>query len=199
MLVSESQSAHSWSQSDILVKPVLHFSPLNADIWIIRSPGPRNLALYIILLNELMASFGNSCFSLATMSHHRRFPKFPRNTFNILPKTGSSFSISYNMDMGPATQLHQTVTCWGPSLCRQQAKHSKEQTRTNWQWIPGAVWSQKPPTRKGPLQSPAKRNDCNRTLGTLVVSPVILALIITKSPTLAQVKTTQFTLLVQPL
>lgn len=142
-----------------------------------------------------MASFGNSCFSLATVSHRRRFPRFPMNTLQHPTEDGNS----YHMDIGPATQFHQTATLGGTSPCGQQAEHRKEQTRTNRQWIPGAVWSENPPTRKGPRQSPAKRNECHQTLGSLVVSLVILALMITESPTLAQVKITQFTLLLQPL
>lgn len=109
---------------------------------------------------------GNSCLSLATVSHHhKRLPSLPMNTLQQHPRKGrSSISIYYHMGINPTTQLR-----WADIALRDLILGTeswcgvKKQTGTDWRLVPWVVWLQHLPNRKGLLQGPANRNDHNHT------------------------------------
>lgn len=131
---------------------------------------------------------GNSCLSLATVSHHKRLPTLPMNTLQQHPRKDRIFH-QHLLPRGHKSHnsaplgWHSTE---GPHLGDSKQMHMGKKKKKNKQEQPGdwfyvfVVWRQHLPIRKGLLQGPANRNDHNHTLEWWSFPPVISALMITK-------------------
>lgn len=93
---------------------------------------------------------GNSCLSLATVSHHKRLPTLPMNTLQQHPRKDRIFHqhlLPHGHKSHNSARLgwHSTE---GPHLGDSKKMQGKKQTRTDWRLILCVVWRQHLPDQK---------------------------------------------------